>query len=60
MIRRTVAFEADNVAAGLVWMNDTYIDSVLGDADLQKLGLSAGDLDAIGRGNAVRLIPRLK
>src|SRR6266403_1317740 len=35
MIRRTVAFEADDVAAGLVWMNDTYIDSVLGDADLR-------------------------
>src|SRR5467141_2139559 len=29
-------------------------------ADLQKLGLSAGDLDAISRGNAMRLIPRLK
>src|SRR5258706_8330079 len=29
-------------------------------ADLQKLGLSAGDLDAIGHENATRLIPRLK
>ena len=29
-------------------------------ADLRKLGLSAGDLDAIGHGNATRLIPRLK
>jgi 6-methylsalicylate decarboxylase len=29
-------------------------------AELQKLGLSAGDLDAIGRENAMRLIPRLR
>jgi 6-methylsalicylate decarboxylase len=29
-------------------------------ADLQKLGLSAGDLDAIGHENAMRLIPRLR
>jgi hypothetical protein len=29
-------------------------------ADLQKLGLSAGDLDAIGHENATRLIPRLR
>jgi predicted TIM-barrel fold metal-dependent hydrolase len=29
-------------------------------AELQKLGLSVGDLDAIGHGNATRLIPRLK
>src|ERR1700726_4168827 len=29
-------------------------------AGLQKLGLSAGDLDAIGHENATRLIPRLK
>ena len=29
-------------------------------ADLQKLGLSAGDLDAIGHDNATRLIPRLR
>src|SRR5258707_11268565 len=29
-------------------------------ADLQKLGLSVGDLDAIGHENATRLIPRLK
>ena len=28
--------------------------------DLQKLGLSAGDLDAIGHENATRLIPRLR
>jgi predicted TIM-barrel fold metal-dependent hydrolase len=28
-------------------------------AALQKLGLSAADLDAIGHGNAARLIPRL-
>jgi predicted TIM-barrel fold metal-dependent hydrolase len=29
-------------------------------ADLQKLGLSAADLDAIGHENATRLIPRLR
>jgi predicted TIM-barrel fold metal-dependent hydrolase len=29
-------------------------------AELQKLGLSAGDLDAIGHENATRLIPRLR
>jgi predicted TIM-barrel fold metal-dependent hydrolase len=29
-------------------------------AELQKLGLSSGDLDAIGRENATRLIPRLR
>jgi 6-methylsalicylate decarboxylase len=29
-------------------------------ADLQKLELSAGDLDAIGHENAMRLIPRLR
>ena len=45
MICRTVAFEADDVAAGLVWMNDTYIDSVLGDADLRMCDV-AGRLKA--------------
>jgi 6-methylsalicylate decarboxylase len=29
-------------------------------AELQKLGLSAGDLEAIGHENAARLIPRLR
>jgi hypothetical protein len=29
-------------------------------ADLQKLGLSVGELDAIGHENATRLIPRLR
>jgi predicted TIM-barrel fold metal-dependent hydrolase len=29
-------------------------------AELRKLGLSAGDLDAIGHGNATQLIPRLR
>ena len=29
-------------------------------AELRKLGLSAADLDAIGHGNATRLIPRLR
>ena len=29
-------------------------------AELQKLGLSSGDLDAIGHENATRLIPRLR
>src|SRR5207302_6375133 len=29
-------------------------------ADLQQLGLSAGDLQAIGSGNAMRLLPHLK
>jgi 6-methylsalicylate decarboxylase len=29
-------------------------------ADLQKLGLSERDLDAIGHENAARLIPRLR
>jgi predicted TIM-barrel fold metal-dependent hydrolase len=29
-------------------------------ARLQKLGLSTGDLDAIGHENAIRLIPRLQ
>jgi predicted TIM-barrel fold metal-dependent hydrolase len=28
--------------------------------ELQKLGLSAGDFDAIGHENATRLIPRLR
>jgi predicted TIM-barrel fold metal-dependent hydrolase len=29
-------------------------------AELEKLGLSAADLDAIGHENATRLIPRLR
>jgi predicted TIM-barrel fold metal-dependent hydrolase len=29
-------------------------------AELQKLGLSAGDLAAIGHDNAARLVPRLR
>jgi predicted TIM-barrel fold metal-dependent hydrolase len=29
-------------------------------AELQKLRLSAGDLDAIGHENATRLVPRLR
>jgi len=29
-------------------------------AELQKLGLSAGDLAAIGYDNAARLVPRLR
>jgi len=47
MIRRAVAFEADDVAAGLVWMNDTDIDTILSDADLRMCdvaGRSSDDL----------------
>jgi hypothetical protein len=45
MIRRAVAFKADDVTARLVWMNDTDIDSVLGDADL-RMCVVAGRLEA--------------